>query len=342
MYTLTGQIKADALTSKAYVQVRLNNGLDVVATSPSVTGTTTTAENQDGWIDFSITFEVPSSYYSINDLYYNKEGIVYQDKAPHPITLFKIEQCVAKGTGSASFRNLEVVKGNAIANNIVVGDADNTLIVNGGFVTTAMALSDHTNPFLDTPGLDLTALYPIYMPGKAGTYNYADNDMADPSHRASIYDLLYYNPDYYNSNEVPEDLDKFYTSQAVTAMRHDYNDENSSFLGFKGGVTGSPHGDLDIGSFVYDIYGIRWAIDMGKDDYNLLGYWELTPDGTRWNYYRKNALGHNTIVFNPEKGGNQTIGQYASAVEKNLNQPGGGYVILDMTDVYQAKAKMQT
>ena len=299
-------------------------------------------------------------------------------------------------------------------------------VCNGGFVTTAMALSDHENinyiakvdnilnkayrsiqyglpqyapegdsiegisywaygtqylvsllasissattvenPFLDTPGLDLTALYPIYMTGKAGTYNYADNDMADavgylnlwfaeaynepsytwyhkyymanPNHKASIYDLLYYNPEYYNNDEVLELLDYFYTSQAVTAMRHDYDDANSSFLGFKGGVTGSPHGDLDIGSFVYDIYGIRWAIDMGKDDYNLLGYWELDAEGTRWNYYRKNALGHNTIVFNPEKGGNQTIGQYAAAVEKNINNPGGGYVILDMTDVYQRNA----
>ena len=222
------------------------------------------------------------------------------------------------------------------------------------------------NPFLDTPGLDLTALYPIYMTGKAGTYNYADNDMADPvgylnlwfaeaykepsyvwyhkyymanpNHKASIYDLLYYNPEYYASDEVPELLDYFYTSQAVTAMRHDYDDQDSSFLGFKGGVTGSPHGDLDIGSFVYDIYGIRWAIDMGKDDYNLLGYWELDSEGTRWNYYRKNALGHNTIVFNPEQGGNQTIGQYAAAIEKNLNNPGGGDVILDMTDVYQKNA----
>ena len=299
-------------------------------------------------------------------------------------------------------------------------------VCNGGFVTTAMALSDHENadyiakvdnvlnkayksiqyglpqyapegdsiegvsywaygtqylvsllasissattvenPFLNTPGLDLTALYPIYMTGKAGTYNYADNDMADPvgylnlwfaeaydepayawyhkyymadpSHKASIYDLLYYNPDYYNSDEVPELLDYFYTSQAVTAMRHDYNDADSSFLGFKGGETGSPHGDLDIGSFVYDIYGIRWAFDFGKDDYNLLGYWELDAEGTRWNYYRKNALGHNTIAINPEKGGNQTIGQYAAAIEKNLNNPGGGYVILDMTDVYQKNA----
>ena len=35
------------------------------------------------------------------------------------------------------------------------------------------------NPFLSAPGLDLTALYPIYMSGKAGTYNYSDNDMTD-------------------------------------------------------------------------------------------------------------------------------------------------------------------
>lgn len=236
------------------------------------------------------------------------------------------------------------------------------------FVSLMASISSATtveNPFLSAPGLDLTALYPIYMSGKAGTYNYSDNDMTDavgylnlwlaevyeePSwtwyhkyymaqdaYDATIYDLLYYNAEYYES-EAPEQLDAYYTSQAVTTMRSDFTDDLGSFLGFKGGLNGAAHGDIDIGSFVYDLYGYRWALDFGKEDYNLTGYWEIADGGTRWNYYRKNALGHNTLVINPENGANQTVGAYAGATEQNINNPGGGYTILDMTDAYQKNA----
>lgn len=220
------------------------------------------------------------------------------------------------------------------------------------------------NPFLNTPGLNVTAEYPIYLSGKAGSYNYSDNDMVDAygylnmwfahtygdhswnwyhkyymekDYDPTVYDLLYYYPAEYGG-DAPAKLDKFYTNQAVTTMRHDFTDPMSSFLGFKGGLNGAPHGDVDIGSFIYDIYGYRWAEDFGKDDYNLTGYWEIAPGGTRWNYYRKNAMGHNTLVFNPTKGANQTVGAYAGKTEQVLNEENGGYTILDMTDAYQENA----
>ena len=156
---------------------------------------------------------------------------------------------------------------------------------------------------------------------------------AKDNYAATVYDLLYYNADYYES-EAPEALDAFYTSQAVTTMRSDFTDPNGSFLGFKGGLNGAAHGDIDIGSFVFDLFGERWAFDFGKENYNLVGYWEIAPGGTRWNYYRKSALGHNTLIINPTTGANQTVGAYAGKAEQSINNPGGGYTILDMTDAY--------
>lgn len=161
--------------------------------------------------------------------------------------------------------------------------------------------------------------------------------MENDAYAATVYDLLYYNAEYYQS-EAPEQLDAFYTSQAVTTMRSDFTDPNGSFLGFKGGQNGAAHGDIDIGSFVYDMFGERWAFDFGKEDYNLVGYWEIAPGGTRWNYYRKNALGHNTLVINPTTGANQIVGAYAGKIEQSINNPGGGYTILDMTDAYLENA----
>ena len=221
------------------------------------------------------------------------------------------------------------------------------------------------NPFSDTPGLKETALYPIYLTGKDGSFNYSDNDTADavgylnlwlaeaydePSyawyhkyymsqnHKACIYDLLYYNAQYYNSDATPA-LDSYYSAQAVTTMRKDYTDANSAFVGFKGGITGAPHGDLDIGTFIYDIYGIRWAADLGKENYNMGDYWNLNSGSLRWGYYRKDASGHNTLVINPKSTGeNQKIGTYTGAVETKLNGTAGGYTILDMTPAYQNEA----
>ena len=221
------------------------------------------------------------------------------------------------------------------------------------------------NEFLATPGLKETALFPIYMSGKAGTYNYSDNDMMDaagylnlwfakiynePSytwyhkyymnqnpHSANIYDLLYYDPSLYQG-ETPVQLDKQYDAQSIITMRHDFTDPDSSFLGFKGGFNGAPHGDLDIGSFVYDVDGERWAFDFGKENYNLPGYWDMNQEGLRWQYYRKNALGHNTLVIHPENGANQSLQVKSNVIESQLNEQNGGYGILDMSDAYQKYA----
>ena len=233
------------------------------------------------------------------------------------------------------------------------------------FLASVSSATTTENEFLNTPGLKETALYPIYMSGKAGVYNYSDNDVNLPvvgylnlwfasaynmpsytwyhknymaqGNRATVYDMLYYNADAYKAS-APEELDRSYSSQSVVTMRHDFDDENSSFLGFKGGLNGAPHGDIDIGSFVYDLNGVRWAIDFGKENYNLPGYWETGSNGKRWNYYRKNALGHNTLVINPENGANQKTDAYAPIIEKNINQKNGGYAIIDMSEAYQKNA----
>ena len=233
------------------------------------------------------------------------------------------------------------------------------------FLASVSSATTTENEFLNTPGLKETALYPIYMSGKAGVYNYSDNDVNLPvvgylnlwfasaynmpsytwyhknymaqGNKATVYDMLYYNADAYKAS-APQQLDRSYKSQSVVTMRHDFDDENSSFLGFKGGLNGAPHGDIDIGSFVYDLNGVRWAIDFGKENYNLPGYWETASNGKRWNYYRKNALGHNTLIINPENGANQKTDAYAPIVEKKLNEKNGGYGIIDMSEAYQKNA----
>src|SRR5215469_9411447 len=81
-------------------------------------------------------------------------------------------------------------------------------------------------------------------------------------------------------------------------MRTGWSDPDALFVGIKGCSGQSDHAHLDLGSFVLDAAGVRWASDLGPDDYDLAGYWDSGKDGQRWKYYRLNNLSHNTLALN--------------------------------------------
>lgn len=235
------------------------------------------------------------------------------------------------------------------------------------FLSSVSSAMKGDNLFINAPGIKETPDYPIFMTGKDGEYNYSDNDkdllpagylslwfakelnkpsltwyhkyyMSKKDPVLNVYDLLWYKPSLYKG-EAPKELDKSYPSrQAVITMRKDYKDPNSSFVGFKGGLNGAPHGDLDIGSFVYDSLGVRWALDLGKGNYNLPGYWEKEKGGRRWNYYRKRAEGHNTLIINPGSGYDQEVGAFSPIIDSKLNNTNNPYGIIDMTKAYEKEA----
>ena len=53
----------------------------------------------------------------------------------------------------------------------------------------------------------------------------------------------------------------------------------TTYLGIKGGANNAcEHGHYDLGSFVLDSGGVRWAMDLGPDDYNLPDYFTGVKD----------------------------------------------------------------
>jgi Heparinase II/III-like protein len=61
------------------------------------------------------------------------------------------------------------------------------------------------------------------------------------------------------------------------------------------------HAQADAGSFIVDGARRRWVMDLGSDDYDLPGYFDHGTDtiaGPRWEYYRTQTVGHNTLVVN--------------------------------------------
>ena len=94
-------------------------------------------------------------------------------------------------------------------------------------------------------------------------------------------------------------LDTIFPGVQCAFFRSSWEDPNALFLAVKGGDNKAPHAHLDLGSFVLDAGGVRWAADLGPDDYNLPGYFGKQ----RWGYYRMRTESHNTPLVDQENQG---------------------------------------
>ena len=121
-------------------------------------------------------------------------------------------------------------------------------------------------------------------------------------------------------------------------FREKWNDSQATYLAFKGGHTGDQaHGDLDAGSFMLYANGKNWALDMGSDSYSLPEYFNPgSSSGTdRWDYYRKRAEGHNTLVIDPGSGPDQRLGYNSPIFFWRSSPDGDGSIsIMDLTPAY--------
>ena len=79
--------------------------------------------------------------------------------------------------------------------------------------------------------------------------------------------------------------------------------ENGYYFGGKGGRGTTSHGNMDAGSFVFELNGVRWVIDPGNQSYNEIeqaGFdlWGMCQDCQRWTLLTKGNFGHSTITVN--------------------------------------------
>jgi hypothetical protein len=89
----------------------------------------------------------------------------------------------------------------------------------------------------------------------------------------------------------------------VSLMRTSWTDPNALYVAIKGGTPKNNHGHMDVGSFVMDANGVRWAMDFGMQDYNSLesagvDLWNSAQTSERWTVFRYNNLAHSTLTIN--------------------------------------------
>ncbi|MBC7922758.1 MAG: heparinase II/III family protein [Ferruginibacter sp.] len=122
----------------------------------------------------------------------------------------------------------------------------------------------------------------------------------------------------------------------VALLRSSWSDPNAIYVGLKGGSPSVNHAHMDVGSFVMEANGVRWAMDFGMQDYNSLEskgvkLWDRNQDSQRWQVFRYSNRVHNTLTVNDEL---QKVAGYAP-ITGFSDQASFVNATTDVTEVYQ-------
>lgn len=123
----------------------------------------------------------------------------------------------------------------------------------------------------------------------------------------------------------------------VATFRTSFTDPDAAYLAIKGGSPSAPHGHMDVGSFVYDVNGFRWACDLGPESYNKIeslgmNLWSMSQNAQRWKIFRYSNHSHNTLVVDNQL---QQVKGSAPITEFSPRSP--AKVTIDMTSVYNGQ-----
>ncbi|GAB4026633.1 heparinase II/III domain-containing protein [Spirosoma koreense] len=122
----------------------------------------------------------------------------------------------------------------------------------------------------------------------------------------------------------------------VALMRTSWTDPNAIYLSLKTGSPSVSHAHMDVGSFVMEADGVRWAMDFGMQNYESLeskkvDLWNSKQDSQRWQVFRYNNFVHNTLTVNTEL---QRVSGKATITHHSAN-PAFMNATTDLTSLYE-------
>jgi hypothetical protein len=140
---------------------------------------------------------------------------------------------------------------------------------------------------------------------------------------------------------IPEPAQKIWVGQGknpVALMRTSWTDPDAIYVGLKAGSPSVNHAHMDVGSFIMEASGVRWAMDFGMQEYNSLeskgvALWGKDQNAQRWQIFRYNNLTHNTLTVN---NAHQQVEGYAK-ITSHGDKPGFIYATTDLSEVYRGQ-----
>jgi hypothetical protein len=125
----------------------------------------------------------------------------------------------------------------------------------------------------------------------------------------------------------------------VAIFRSGWADPDAVYFGLKGGSPSAPHGHMDIGSFVLDADGVRWAIDLGAQSYTEIeargmSLWNFGQNSDRWRIFRLNQMSHNLVLIDGQA---QQV-KATAPIDRFSDNPEFSFAQIDLGAVYAGQA----
>jgi hypothetical protein len=116
----------------------------------------------------------------------------------------------------------------------------------------------------------------------------------------------------------------------IAIFRTSWQDD-ATYLAVKAGSPSNNHGHMDVGEFVIDADGLRWAADLGSQSYESLeskkvDLWNESQNSQRWQVFRIGPMSHNILTVD---GQNQVVSGHATIVRR-----GNDFAVMDLAPVY--------
>ncbi|BEJ16654.1 hypothetical protein CspHIS471_0600550 [Cutaneotrichosporon sp. HIS471] len=228
---------------------------------------------------------------------------------------------------------------------------------------TALGGTNGVSLATSNPGFNLTSLAHMYVTGMTAKFEYGDhgpNKYSATANSLLLWSQIFNEPRYAlyqrDQYDASEPFSMFWYDPTVegtwwanlpidrhfddkkgewATARSSWSDNSGTYWAMKAGtlLNHQTHGDLDLGDFVIDAMGYRWAGELGSDQYLGTGYFSSeAQDSPRWNYYRKQTEGQNTILIG---NANQLVTAPAPGTNWGSSGTAQGvapYLALDTTD----------
>ena len=143
--------------------------------------------------------------------------------------------------------------------------------------------------------------------------------------------------------EIKEPESKVYFAHGknpICLMRTSWSDPDAIYLGFKAGSAHVNHAHMDVGSFVMEADGVRWAMDFGSQNYESLesrgmSIFGHAQDAVRWSIFRLNNYAHSTLTFNDSL---QRVTGHAD-INKHSEKENFMNAVSDISTLYNGQVK---
>ncbi len=164
-------------------------------------------------------------------------------------------------------------------------------------------------------------------------YSWSEQRALERTSHPDAYDLAWFDPGAKAPQQQPGawPRDAIFRGVDISFFRSSWDDPNALYLAVKGGDNKASHAHLDLGSFVIDAGGVRWAVDLGPDDYDLPGYFGRQ----RWSYYRTRTESHNTLLIDNQ---NQDLRAEARITRQEFT-PDFSWAQIDLSRANPGKVK---